>query len=126
MNAAVTHRPHVFHASLLISILLLSSHIAACKTGFRLYSVGNCQSALSLAVQANAIRLPLHLNLAACDLQSKEWHAAVANCDEVSSWASATLHDSTLSQRCQASCMHDVYICTQRHGRVQGSCTCRC
>jgi hypothetical protein len=40
-------------------------------------------SVLSVAVQANAIRLPLHLNLAACDIQNQEWRAALANCDEV-------------------------------------------
>lgn len=64
-----------------------------CQTADTLTQRANCLisllckpvtiSVLSFAVQANAIRLPLHLNLAACDIQNQEWRAALANCDEV-------------------------------------------
>lgn len=33
--------------------------------------------------KANNVKLPLHLNLAACDLQLEDWASAVENCDEV-------------------------------------------
>lgn len=33
--------------------------------------------------KANNVKLPLHLNLAACDLQLEDWTSAVENCDEV-------------------------------------------
>lgn len=33
--------------------------------------------------KANIVKLPLHLNLAACDLQLEDWTSALENCDEV-------------------------------------------
>lgn len=48
--------------------------------------------------QANTVRLPLHLNLAACDLQLGEWFSAIDNCGEVSCLLSSECMHTRLGQ----------------------------
>lgn len=35
------------------------------------------------ADRANAVRLPIHLNMAACQIRLCDWHGAIWNCSQV-------------------------------------------
>ena len=84
-NVALGERDLAFH---------VMSHVPTTAPSLAVTNLLLCPGA-----QANTVKLPLHLNLAACDLQLGEWSSAIDNCGEVSC---------LLSSDCMHACLWQV------------------